>query len=1540
MKKAFISYSPYLIAAVVLFSLLCNVQFSHAQDCQRNMLFIPDSASYAVIPNTTLIDLSKGCTIEWWMKATTFKGNAGIVEQSRNADTGAFSIRYGATSGLAVTLKLNTGIVTLTTASLPGIQTWNHFAVTFTPSDSIRIYFNGNVVLAQKTTATSLTQASDSIFIGHSMLTRQTFLGNIDELRLWSVVRTQSEIQTSRTTPFRGNEQNFSAYYRFDDRTGVKKLHDFTEQRSEGVIVGSAICIASTSPVVRDTGSGYMLAAKEKYIDFGVVLCKRTVDTIIHLYNRGFDTVGVSNRGFIFGSVFNIVADNGFPLPPDSTRIGIVSVQADFKVAGTFFDTLYIESGTECGGTVRVIFKIRFEDVGIAFTDSVVNFPQHVDCDTSRPTFETELKNIGTRKVTITKAQFTFPVGITVVSPIPPFEIESGKSVPVIIRQDAGVEGNYSTTLHVNIGECFRFADLIIKGKRTRSSFTIPSRIDFPFQYLKAGGVSLDTFFVLRNTGSEVLFATNLTVAGGGYKFAPNQRTSSYRDPGTFDTIRIHFDRTTCGTFLGSIRLQGKPCCLDTTIKLSVTIAGPELVSRISLLDMGATCSSKDTTITFINKSNMKVTLSAPVFSKLNIFSLVNPADLPVVTNPGDTLRIRVRFAPTTPGEKFLQAVFPLKPCGEVVIDLHGILGVGKFLLADTPAEFGQGCDLKPQQQQILLINQTGRAVNVNGVNTVGSANIKLLNPTIPFILAKDESRKLTLIYSPAALTSDETEFTLSENGCYITSFIARGTRERASVSWVTPSLVIDTICKGRTAEAIAEVINHGKAGLPIASYRIVGSKAFSIQDPTGRILAPDVKEPFTISFLPDSIGNFDGVLELVLAPCNDTTRIPLHGVGGPKPELFISTKNIDFGKLRVGKSDTICVTLANRSCAPLTIAKDAIVIALQKAFSIDNASITSLPSVISDSNSFSLCFVFHPQEAGIRRTNVVVTIGNSRDTITLTGEGASPDLAYIPTTRILEFGDVIVGKSAKLPLIIINGGNDSTNLTYAFKFHQNYDTLTPPILTPKLNAKEDTTYLIAFSPTSLGIVTDTFFVQWDLGIDKIILRGRGTSPGVLLSKSEVDFGDVRVNKDAYDTINVTASEGYPITITSEFFVGDDSTQFSVRSLQASQTLSSDKDTLRYELHFKPLAEQVYQSNFVLRDANQERGRILTRGRGIDAHIVILDTPLVDFNVRDVGTSFAINVRVYNSGFYTLQLDAATTNTSIFQSNFATNTFVLPGDTVTIPVTFSPLQGIAYTDVLTVSGDAPEKQKTTWLKGIGKFGSQGFPIVTYKVQDASVRVGDILDIPITIGGRDLALLADLDSFAVRLRYDPTVLFIHSVSAENALLQPFQLTMTREEHDSAVLVIARGPKITPHDGVLFTIKTEALLGPNDSTRIVISDAYPQNTAATFLSSGLYYVTDCGNYRTNITYKGPYSVSQSSPNPTSNSITLHYELGLDGYVTIDLYDGLGRLVRSLVRDSQKAGKHIIKAIVDDLPSGEYTYVVRSLEYRGEGRLLITK
>ena len=144
-------------------------------------------------------------------------------------------------------LHLSGGNIRVRTWSGPGVEMssglnladgqWHHLAHTLgADTNGQQIFIDGNLVV-QGAKDMSNFDWQKHINIGFSNDAASQFLvGEMDELRVWSVVRTEEEINANRNKQLNGDEDDLIIYYQFDETSGAV-LPD-TTGAYDGVLVG------------------------------------------------------------------------------------------------------------------------------------------------------------------------------------------------------------------------------------------------------------------------------------------------------------------------------------------------------------------------------------------------------------------------------------------------------------------------------------------------------------------------------------------------------------------------------------------------------------------------------------------------------------------------------------------------------------------------------------------------------------------------------------------------------------------------------------------------------------------------------------------------------------------------------------------------------------------------------------------------------------------------------------------------------------------------------------------------------------------------------------------------------------------------------------------------------------------------------------------------------------------------------------------------------------------------------------------------------
>jgi hypothetical protein len=85
---------------------------------------------------------------------------------------------------------------------------------------------------------------------------------------------------------------------------------------------------------------------------------------------------------------------------------------------------------------------------------------------------------------------------------------------------------------------------------------------------------------------------------------------------------------------------------------------------------------------------------------------------------------------------------------------------------------------------------------------------------------------------------------------------------------------------------------------------------------------------------------------------------------------------------------------------------------------------------------------------------------------------------------------------------------------------------------------------------------------------------------------------------------------------------------------------------------------------------------------------------------------------------------------------------------------------------------------------------------------------------------------------------------------------------------------------------------------------------------------------------------YGLEQNYPNPFNPSTTIRFQMPSKGFVTLRIYDIVGREVATLVNGFQEAGTHNVKFDASNLPSGIYLYRITSGTYAETKKLVLIK
>lgn len=176
-------------------------------------------------------------TIEMWLKlndnSTTYylytQANTGTNQQILTVETTG--------SALDFHFRDNTGsLAVLKTLSNPPTDVWHHVAVVRRASNSFELYLNGVLEDTDNTSIGTCTFNNYHLGVLDRALGRTGWYdGQIDELRIWSIDRSQSEIRDDMSRTLNGNETGLLGYWNMNEGTGGT-VNDLTTNNHHGTL--------------------------------------------------------------------------------------------------------------------------------------------------------------------------------------------------------------------------------------------------------------------------------------------------------------------------------------------------------------------------------------------------------------------------------------------------------------------------------------------------------------------------------------------------------------------------------------------------------------------------------------------------------------------------------------------------------------------------------------------------------------------------------------------------------------------------------------------------------------------------------------------------------------------------------------------------------------------------------------------------------------------------------------------------------------------------------------------------------------------------------------------------------------------------------------------------------------------------------------------------------------------------------------------------------------------------------------------------------
>lgn len=261
----------------------------------RNALDFDGSNDYVDCGNSASVQRNgtQSFTVEAWVKPTGGVWVAAVSKFVHTASQEGYSLEIFSDNKVALLYGNNWSdwnATTSTTALTSGV--WSHIAATY-DGTTVKIYINGD--LSQSATWTNgVTDSGTDLLIGSRSGTT-FYSGQLDEVRVWTIARTATELRESMAKTLAGNEAGLAAYYRLDELDG-NTVYDLSNNANNSTLTNMD---AATDWVASDAFNTWIGGNSTSWFDAGN-WSKGTVPTSTS--NVGIYKWGLGNEATISGS--------------------------------------------------------------------------------------------------------------------------------------------------------------------------------------------------------------------------------------------------------------------------------------------------------------------------------------------------------------------------------------------------------------------------------------------------------------------------------------------------------------------------------------------------------------------------------------------------------------------------------------------------------------------------------------------------------------------------------------------------------------------------------------------------------------------------------------------------------------------------------------------------------------------------------------------------------------------------------------------------------------------------------------------------------------------------------------------------------------------------------------------------------------------------------------------------------------------------------------------------------------------------------------
>lgn len=595
------------------------------------------------------------------------------------------------------------------------------------------------------------------------------------------------------------------------------------------------------------------------------------------------------------------------------------------------------------------------------------------------------------------------------------------------------------------------------------------------------------------------------------------------------------------------------------------------------------------------------VQLELAGFDRSALPDVFRAAELPKTLSAGATHSVALVFAPTEPG--VVRGTLLILADDEDVPPLEVELrGEGVETLVDIAPEtvdFGV-VEVDSRVSRSIVLRNDGDIVEEVSVLTLANGSEHFSGGPVPggdnvVRLEPGASAEIPVSFAPrwadpAGFISTVTFLPCASCSTVTVTLVGVGVDSFLTLVPKPPAcLNFGLVNPGASVTKVMTARNLGASSMTLLSGEVTdGDAVFSTPSSFPVDIGSEDDVEIAITYGPRGIGPDTGTFILTSTdPKAARVAVCLEGSGGG-PDVLVQPLALDFGQVATGSSRTKTVRVANvgqgggAAATPLRVEQARIRSGDAHGYSVDFQ-----PFVLDAGQARTVNVHFAPTADG-RVNDVLEFVTNDTDTpvaeVALSGRGrelAPCELALVPASGELAFGNVERGRTALLPLGLRNVGADDClvdSLRMSPSSHQAFSLPQPPPEQFEIRPGQTFAVPVQFLPlVHAGYVGEiTFGVSNPATpVRRVPLSGLSAVGCLLVSPSEIDFGVTQAECVTGErTVNVYNVCGTPVSVEGVALADDPSGSYRL-TVPGSATFPLEMTgatTLAFQVRYQPAA--------------------------------------------------------------------------------------------------------------------------------------------------------------------------------------------------------------------------------------------------------------------------------------------------------------------------------------------------------------------------------